>query len=208
MQESLQKTDTKMDQNPKQKRTIKRLSHIGYSPQTNPLISPNVVPVKRKKVRSGLASKELIDAETGEVAATAVIHQIEECDSDHFVKIFAAGIAAAYELSKTGQRVFQAVLKEYERTPMSGGFADSVNLWWFDNGLAGEDVGMSESTFNRGLWELLDKGFIAPKMPNVFWVNPALFFKGDRVMFVKEYRRKDAAMREKLESAGQQRLID
>jgi len=27
-------------------------------------------------------------------------------------------------------------------------------------------------------------------MPNQFWVNPTLFFKGDRVLFLKEYRRK------------------
>jgi hypothetical protein len=49
---------------------------------------------------------------------------------------------------------------------------------------------MSERTFNRGLRELMEKQFIAPKTPNLFWVNPALFFKGDRVMFVKEYRRR------------------
>lgn len=48
---------------------------------------------------------------------------------------------------------------------------------------------MSEKTFNRGLRELLDKGFIAPKTPGLFWVNPALFFKGDRVRFVREYKR-------------------
>ena len=52
--------------------------------------------------------------------------------------------------------------------------------------------GMSEKTFQRGLRELLGKSFLAPKLPNVYWVNPALFFKGDRVMFVREYRRRSA----------------
>ena len=41
-----------------------------------------------------------------------------------------------------------------------------------------------------GLRELLAKGFLAPRSPNLYWVNPALFFKGDRVAFVKEYRRR------------------
>lgn len=173
------------------KRQIKRLVHLGYSPQINPLLERSEpVPIKKKRVRSGLAEKVLTDAATGEVVASSVVHQIEDCDTDQFVKVFAAGIAAAYDLSRTGQRVFQAVLKEYEKTPMKGGFAEAVSLWWFGDGLAGEDIGMSESTFNRGLWELLDKGFLAPKQPNIFWVNPALFFKGDRVMFVKEYRLK------------------
>ncbi|MCZ5683636.1 hypothetical protein O5550_02420, partial [Escherichia coli] len=86
--------------------------------------------------------------------------------------------------------VFQAILQEYEQMPMSRGFADSIYLAWFDGGLSGRDIGMSEYTFKRGIRELLDKGFIAPQVPNIFWVNPALFFKGDRVMLIREYRRK------------------
>ena len=58
--------------------------------------------------------------ETGNHVASSVIHQIEETDTDQFVKVFAAGIAAAYDLSRTGQKVFQAILQEYEREPMSG----------------------------------------------------------------------------------------
>jgi hypothetical protein len=161
-----------------------------YSPTRNPLLVATDVPLKKKRVRSGLASKTLVDVETGEVAAASVVHQIEEKDDEHFVKVFAAGIAAAYELTRTGQRVFQAVLQEYEQTPMSGGFADSLYLAWFGDGLSGQDIGMSERTFNRGLRELMEKQFIAPKTPNLYWVNPALFFKGDRFLLVKEFRRK------------------
>lgn len=179
----------------KQRKYKTDLRALEYSPEVNPLVEPEVVPVKRKRVRSALASKTLIDADTGEVTATSVIHQIEDKDSDDFVKVFAAGIAAAYELSRTGQRVFQAILQEYERTPMTRGFVDAIYLAWFDGGLSGRDIGMSEYTFKRGLRELLDKRFLAPRGPNAFWVNPALFFKGDRVMLVKEYRRrsKDAS---------------
>lgn len=72
---------------------------------------------------------------------------------------------------------------------MSRGYADYVNLLWFDNGIEGRDVNMSSYTFNRGLKELLDKKFLAPKDGVSFWTNPALFFKGNRVLFIKEYRR-------------------
>lgn len=176
-----------------------------YSPEVNPLMQSVTVPVKRSRVRSGLSERPLVDGESGEVVAASVIHQIQDTDADQFVKVFSAGIAAAYELGRTGQRVFQAVLQEYEKTPMHGGFADSVYLAWFDQGLSGRSIGMSEKTFNRGLRELLDKGFIAARTPGVYWVNPALFFKGDRVMFVKEYRR---ASRGSLDSsqAGSHRL--
>lgn len=160
-----------------------------YSPDENPLMRSVVVPVKKSRVRSGLAEKTLVDGESGELVAASVIHQIKDTDADEFVKVFASGIAAAYELSRAGQRVFQAVLGEYEKAPMSGGFVDSVYLAWFDGGLSGRDIGMSDRTFSRGLRELLEKSFLAPREPNVFWVNPALFFKGDRVLFVKEYKR-------------------
>lgn len=181
------------------------LRYLDYTPEQNPLMEVTAVPVKKKKVRSGLASKTLVDVETGEIAAASVVHQIEDKDSDEFVKVFAAGIAAAYELSRTGQRVFQSVLQEYERTPMNGGFVDSVHLVWFGDGLQGRDIGMSDKTFQRGLKELLSKGFLAPKIPNVYWVNPALFFKGDRVMFVKEYVRRSNRREEQIDWVGEEK---
>lgn len=185
------------------------LKKLDYSPMVNPLLEPKEITVKRRYVRAG-SGRELIDTATGEVSHVAAIHEVIEKDDAEFVKVFAAGVAATYDLTKTGQRVFQCVLDEYQRTPMHGGYADSIELFWFGDGLAGRDAGMSEKTFQRGLKELLGKQFLAPRSPSSFWVNPALFFKGDRVMFIKEYRRKrsaaDVAKRTELESQGQQRL--
>ena len=57
----------------------------------------------------------------------------------------------------------------------------------------GRSIGMSEATFHRGFKELLLNRFLAPRSANLYWVNAALFFKGDRVAFVKEYRRKKSS---------------
>ena len=188
------------------------LSKLQYSPTINPLMKPQEVTTKRRYVRSG-RSEDLINPATGEVHGVATIHQVEERDDAEFVKVFAAGVSASYDLTKTAQRVFQVVLDQYQRTPMSKGFADYVNLFWFDDGIDGRTVGMSEYTFKRGLRELVDKSFLAPKDSASFWTNPALFFKGDRVMFIKEYRRRvrvgeDQERREELEARGQKRLTD
>jgi len=179
-----------MSVEPTKRRTLKSLRH-DFSPTINPLMQPQTITSKRRYVRSGRAD-ELINATTGEVQGIATIHLVEERDDAEFVKVFAAGVAASYELSKTAQRVFQVVLDQYQRTPMSRGFADHVNLFWFGDGIEGRDVEMSERTFQRGLKELIEKRFIASKDGTAFWTNPALFFKGDRVMFVKEYRRRIA----------------
>ena len=165
------------------------LKKLEFSPDANPFGLGAEVPIKQKFVRSGLQKTSLADAATGEVVATSTIHQIEHVDSDHFVKVFSAGIAATYELTKTGQRTFQAILQIYENAPMSGGVVDAIYLAWFDDGLSGQKLDMSEKTFQRGLKELLERGFLSPKAPNLFWVNPALFFRGDRVLFLKEYRK-------------------
>lgn len=183
-----------------------------FKPDYNPLVEPQTVEAKKRLVRAG-KSKDLVDPETGEVNAVSAIHTVEWRDDEGFVKVFSAGIAESYGLSRTGQRVFQAILQEYESTKMTGGYADSVYLPWFGDGLNGKAIGMSERTFNRGMLELIERKFLAAKSPEAYWVNPALFFKGDRVAFIREYRRKkisaDQKEREDLEKKeGQQRLPD
>ena len=162
---------------------------LEYSPLQNPLVQGNTIRTKNKLISTGVQAGNLVDSETGELKALTMIHEIHEKDEEHFVKIFAEGVKAAFDLNRTANRVFQAVLKAYQTEKLTGGYADCVTLFWFDDGLNGAKIGMSEATFHRGLKELIAKEFLSPKMPNVYWVNPALFFKGDRVAFVKEYRR-------------------
>lgn len=165
------------------------LNKLAYSPTLNPLMAPQEVKLKRRYVRTK-GGQTLVNPDTGELAGMAVVHVIEERDDAEFVKIFAEGVKAAFALTRTGHRVFQAVLTAYQKTEMRGGYAEAVELFWFNDGLNGDALDMSEYTFNRGLRELLDKGFLYPRAPSSYWVNPSLFFKGDRVAFIKEYRRK------------------
>ena len=176
-------TDNRQDD--AQKINLKKLE---YSPAQNPFLKGSVIKTKHKTVRTKSSPKDLIDPDTGEVAGQSIIHIIEEKDEEHFVKVFADGVKAAFDLTRTGARVFQAVLQEYQKEKLTGGFADSLTLFWFGEGLNGHAIGMSDRTFHNGLKELLAKGFLSAKAPNQYWVNPALFFKGDRVAFLREYR--------------------
>lgn len=170
------------------------LRELEYSPTINPLIEPREIKIQRRYVRTrGSGPTTLVDPATGALAGRAVIQVVEERDDAEFVKVFAEGVRAAFDLTKTGYRVFQAVLAIYQNTDMRGGYAEAIELFWFGDGLNGFHIDMSEKTFQRGLKELLSKGFLAPKSSSMFWVNPSLFFKGDRVAFIKEYRRKVAS---------------
>lgn len=183
------------------------LRELSFSPDVNPLMEPREITVKRRRVKTG-SNRDLMDPVTGEVQGVAAIYTVEDKDDAEFVKIFADGVKASFGLSRTAHRVFQAILDVYQRTAMKGGYAESVYLAWFDGGLEGRDIGMTDRTFQTGLKELLAKNFLAPKSPNVFWVNPALFFKGDRVMFVKEYvrRRNSEPRKEALQDETQGKL--
>ena len=192
----------------KQPRRLPKLRELEYSPNSNPLVETREIAIKKRYVRTG-RTEELLNTETGEISRVVAHHQVIEKDDAEFVKVFSAGIKAMYDLNRTAARVFQLVLERYEQEPMAGGYADSLYLMWFDGGLSGQVIGMSEATFNRGLRELVEKGFLYPRMPGVYWTNPNLFFKGDRVAFIHEYRRKRTSKpssQERLEAAGQQRL--
>ncbi|MGH3849916.1 MAG: hypothetical protein ACRDRT_09480, partial [Pseudonocardiaceae bacterium] len=168
------------------------LRELDYSPDVNPLVITDAVRVKRRTVRT-VARQDMANTITGEITGVAAIYTTESVDEAQFVKVFAEGVKAAFALSRTAYRVFQLVLDAYQQARMTGGYADSVYLAWFDGGLSGQSVGMTDRTFQTGLKELLAKSFIAPRSPNLYWVNPALFFKGDRVAFVKEYTVRAAA---------------
>lgn len=186
------------------------LKRLPYSPVKNPLVDGFTVQAKRKQVRTG-GTRDMIDPKTGEVNQAVIIEE-QELDEIHFVKVFTAGIRAAFNLSLTGSRVFQAILEVYQSEPMSGGFADSIYLHFFDGGLSGRKLDISDRTFRRGLVELLENGFLFPRGENLYWVNPNLFFRGDRATFIRTYRRRvtasDENQREELESLGQTRLIE
>ncbi|WP_295882064.1 hypothetical protein [uncultured Bartonella sp.] len=61
-----------------------------------------------------LKPKELIDAETGEAVMVSIIHIIEKADEDHFVNVFADGVKAAFDLTKTGYRLFQIYIPKLQ----------------------------------------------------------------------------------------------
>lgn len=172
-----------------EKAKLPRIRDMELSPLVNPLLEPQEIRLKRRYVRTS-SRQDLMDPRTGELTAVTSIHTVEVRDDAEFVKVFADGVKAAFGLSRTGYRVFQAVLTIYQSTSMKGGYAESVDLFWFGEGLNGQAIGLSEPTFNRGLRELLANRFLYPRSPSSYWVNPSLFFKGDRVAFVKEYRRR------------------
>ncbi len=83
-----------------------------------------------------LKPRELIDVETGKVVGASIIYIIEKAkaDEEHFVKVFADGVKAAFDLTKTGDRLFPTCLQDYQLSKMTGGYSDTITLFFLRDG--------------------------------------------------------------------------
>lgn len=144
--------------------------------------------VKRITDRSGHNS--MIVSGEGEVIAPAGFHQIIDVDKTQFVKLFINGVKALKELSGAGTKVFELLyLKVQENI---GSDVIYISLSEVDQ----QVTPMSKATYLKGMKELILKEFIAESLTqNKYFLNPDYMWNGDRLAFVKEYRKVKATKR-------------
>lgn len=177
---------------------------------SNPFIDSTSVAQRRRRVMSKTGSMMLVEPETGEIVhgGGAGFWESEEIDSTRFIKLFVNGVRALTELTNAGTKVFAMLYAEMQSAP------NKDRAWLSFSGVNQAITPMSESTYTRGMRELINKKFIAATpQQGWFWVNPDYIWNGDRLAFVKEYRIKkadqrksDQREREALEARGQLRL--
>ena len=153
--------------------------------EKNPFLKGAEIATKTRRVTNKRGDMMLVNSNTGEIQTQiAGFWEAEEVDSTKFVKLFVRGVKALAELSNAGTRVFELLYLEMQKNIGK----DEVYLSFTD---LDENLKVSRSTFARGLAELIDKRFIAPKTGIAkYWVNPDFIWNGDRLAFVKEYRKK------------------
>ena len=149
----------------------------------NPFLEAIVVKTKSKRLtvaRGGM----IVDHQTGAIEGVTEIAQLVEVDEGQFIKLFTKDLAVWFDLTKTGMRVFGALLATVQEQAI---MRDSV---FFDyNHPTVEAFKITKSTFYRGLEELMEKKFIARgRTTGWYFTNPEIFFNGNRARFVKEYR--------------------
>ncbi len=140
---------------------------------------------KRTLVKGG---KAVVDRETGEYENVAEIVQIEKVDDEKFVKVYTADIARMFSLSTAGMRVLCVILDQVQGRPDSDTIMLNMKIVksYFE-GLGEKSIG--QATYYRVVPEMLNKAFLArcEISDDMFYINPHLFFNGDRVRLVKEY---------------------
>jgi len=140
-----------------------------------------------------------------EKIAVAQIRRIKTVDSDPFVKLFTSELNRFFDLTPTALRIVTVLLQNIGKIRLGDG--DQVYITEKSIGETLEQHGLpapSAATYYRSIDELIAKGFIAPSTNTpLYYINPAIFFNGDRVRFVTEIRRKRSTKREQLELNGQ-----
>lgn len=153
--------------------------------ERNPFMRETSIQTKTRRVTNKRGDMMLVNSNTGEMQAPiAGFWEAQEVDSTKFIKLFVNGVKALAELSNAGTRVFELLYVEMQNNIGK----DQIYLSY--SGLDKSTNTVSRSTFSRGLAELIEKRFIAA-MPAVgmYWINPDFLWNGDRLTFVKEYRK-------------------
>lgn len=176
----------------------------------NPFWKPFDVDIGKKRVTiaGGLIQK----TDSGETTHVAGIHRVEEVDEDQFVKLYTKNLRIFFDLTPASQKLLECVISLVQKQPRCLG----IYIEWRDMFEYAEahNLKYSRTSFHRALHEMIEKGFIAEsERSNFFWINLHLFFNGDRMVLITEYRKKnrvaipkDVQKREALEARGQMRI--
>lgn len=164
---------------PKSRRGKVRFDH---NPSLSTAQETQKVGVRRIAGKGGM-SLIVSNEATGEVIAPVGFHQCIPIDKTQFVKMYIQGVRALQGLKLAGARVFELIFKAVQENHG----VDKIYLHFMDTVIDGTPS-IPESTFHRGLRELLDKEFIYESLtPHQYWINITYMFNGDRFAFIKEY---------------------
>jgi len=182
-------------ESPPKEKPLTRRGHAVY--RDNPSLA-DAFPARIQSTKpTKMGDAYMVAPGSGEVIAQGAFGFVQEkiVDSEEFVKIYLAGIRRYGELSKAGALLFEFVYREI--SGRAGKDRDTVLLNYV---LAVEwNSSLSRRTYERGMSELLEKGFLFRSMAaDMYFVNVRFMFNGNRMVLVDSYRRKGSATQAEL----------
>lgn len=152
-------------------------------PWANELASTIVTGNKLQSVSA--KGQSIIDSQTGEISHLQAVQATRKVvDRTEFVKVYSNGLAAMFDLKPSAQKIFRVIMNMYlaqKHTP------DTLIINEFS--LAEFGYKFSRTTRAGALNKLIEAGFIAPHaaQSGLFFINPNMFYKGDRMTIINEY---------------------
>lgn len=138
---------------------------------------------KRQNILVGNAEHVIVNRNTGEVEGHTAFMKYKEVDPNQFVKIFTSQVSAFYELENNSIKVFAYVMRNMKPN------IDQIYLNPDDMKLT---IGYkSRNPVVTGISVLIEKKFIArTPLKHWYFINPTIFFNGDRISFINSYKKK------------------
>lgn len=148
----------------------------------NPFLNETMQHIEKgeKTLLFGQKNPDLIIDSNSQVKGHSLFARKVSVDKAKFMKVFMTGLSNWFDLSKAGIKVFAYVANQVE---------PNRDTFIFDLEECREFTGYSgKNTIFSGLAELVDNRFIA-RGPNpfVYYINPTIFFNGDRLTFIEQY---------------------
>lgn len=133
----------------------------------------------------------ITDTGSGETMNIAQVRKVELVDSDRFVKLYIANLDSFFDLKPGTIRIMTAVLSEVADARNAHGDTIYLNYNRVKEYFSAKGTKPpARPTFFSAMAEMVEKGFLAPSVDtNLWFINPTIFFNGDRIRFVNEYVR-------------------
>ena len=170
--------------------------------ELNPFLSKMSISSDRKRKYDYKTGKDAADPETGEVLETYIeTVYLEERDNASFVKIFKDNIKNCFSLSVTGIKMLEYFMGEAKinKDQVFFDVKTAQNVCKF----------VSRTSVYKGLINLLDKDIVArvKGKNNFYFINIHVFFNGDRLVVIKDYRRSKGEIVDEPKVLSQKQLI-
>lgn len=161
----------------------------------NPFVDDNLITQlsgQKNVYYSQSTQNSLIDLKTGEIdpARIQIVKKIR-ADKEQFVKIYTTHLKAFFELSTTAYKVLHYILYSIQNDAIN---KDKVylSLSIAQDFFISQGSKISAATYYRAMKELVEKLFLAETTDQyVYFINPKLFFNGDRVEFITKFMIED-----------------
>lgn len=135
---------------------------------------------KRRKILAGKSPNMIINGDTGEVAGHQVFAINEKVDKETFIKIYEKGLTSLFNLSKSGLKVFGFFTKIAK--PNKGYVIFEIDECKEYTGYK------TDKPILKGIAELIEGKFIARSRYHFkYFINPSMFFNGNRFTLIKSY---------------------
>lgn len=153
-----------------------------FLPQTMEVVKENTVK-RRKYFDPQKVLMEVVDSETHETKAYQSFTKFVKVDEEQFTKLYPSRIKSLFNLGNAALRVFCYIQTKVQK---------DRDTFIFDIDTCEEFTGQSRPTIYRGLAELVKNEIIARgKYDFLYYVNPMIFFNGNRIVFIEAMEKVD-----------------